>query len=234
MTELIIVTPESNIPTRKDIIRQAAEAGRDAAAGSDALPNLAKTVVLAASLGHLSLIRLHDRDDAAAIYAAYAHARHKRAKFDVGDDRRAQVSKLRQLVKMGLMPNANPIEVIENTIAVHQRALSSGQKVPSLYTAMVLIARRQLEAGRDLTQGEISVEICSGIKRPVPTLVAKLAKIDAALTDLITNASEQSEEVVKARALIRRRIMALRNAPFSSEPGDIDLSPILEPVEVQA
>jgi hypothetical protein len=237
MNELI-VTPESNAPSREDIIRQATEAGRATADGGDALPNLAKAVVLAASLGELSLVRSHGRadcDDAAAIYAAYAHARRKRARFDVCDDRRAQVSKLRQLIKMGLMTNTNPPAVIDNTIAVHLHALSNGHKVPSLYSAMVSIARRQLEAGRDLTRDEINVEICAGIKRPVPTLAAKLAKIDAALTEIITKAGDQSDEVIKARALIRRRIMVLRNSPLSSEPGDtIDLSPILEPVEVQA
>jgi hypothetical protein len=90
--------------------------------------------VLAASLGELSLRRRsgHDGgDDATAIYVTYAVARGKRARFNVGDDRRAQISKLRQLVKMGLMPNSNPVEVIEKAIDVHQRALSNGQRVPA-------------------------------------------------------------------------------------------------------
>jgi hypothetical protein len=228
------VTLQGNKPntsTRKDIIYAAAEAGRDAAAGGDALPKLAKAVVLAASLGELSLIPRAGRDDAAAIFAAYTHARHKRARFDVSDDRRAQVSKLRQLVKMGLLPNSNPVDVIENAITVHQRAIAHGQRVPSLYAAMVTIARRQLEAGRDLTRDEINIEICSGIVRPPPTLAAKLAKIDATLSDLIKT-GEGSEEISKARALIRRRIMALRNFPLTSDPGDVIVN--VEPAEARA
>src|SRR5262249_43053670 len=139
----LVVTSQSNIPSRQDIIRQAAEAGKDAAAGGDALPKLGKAVVLAASMGQLSLTKSHGHDDAAAIYTTYAHARHKRAQFDVGDDTRAQVSKLRQLVKMGLMPNTNPVDVLDTTIVVHQRAIANGKRVPNLYAAMVSIARRQ-------------------------------------------------------------------------------------------
>jgi hypothetical protein len=101
---------------------------------------------------------------------------------------------------------------------------------------MVSIARRQLEAGRDLTRGEIEAEICREIKRPVPKLADQLAKIDAALTALISD-GDSSLEIIKARALIRARIMVLRNSPVSSvaNTGDvIDLAPIVKPVEATA
>jgi hypothetical protein len=106
------ITPQDNALSRADIIKLAEAAGNDTAAGTDALP---KHVVLAAPQREVTLDRHRDaRDDATAIYATYANACERGAKLDGGNkgidaSRRPQVSKLRQLIKMGTSPD-NPVQ----------------------------------------------------------------------------------------------------------------------------
>jgi transcription termination/antitermination protein NusG len=207
------VNTQSNITmSRADIIRLATTAGKEAAVGTDALPNLAQHVVQAASQKELTLAcHKDDRDDATGVYAAYASARERGAKLDGGNEgnsersRSAQISKLRQLIKMGMGPG-DPVRVINHVVAAHQHALSQGTRVRPLYETMVAVARAQIKACRDLKQIEIENLVCRVSAPRAPKAPDKLAKIEALLTELI-EAGEKSGEVTEARALIRRRLM---------------------------
>jgi transcriptional antiterminator NusG len=219
------VTLAGNVPnalSRKDVIRFAAGAGKETAAGADALPGLARQVVLGASQGTLSLVRkINGHDDASAIYATYACARDRQAKLDFRSDaRRAQASKLRQLIKMGGGPG-NPVDIIDQVIDAHQRALSQeqphGTRVRGLYATMVSAARAQIKYQRDLTRAEIQEVVCRVITPPTPKAADVLAKIEVMLTALIET-GEKSTEVSEARALIRQRIMGAEN----SQPVEVE------------
>lgn len=206
----------TNNDTRlSDLMTEVREFGRESAEGKDALPKLALRVVRAAADGVLTLDKDKDGlDDAARVYDEYAKAESKKAVHDhTANGKKANVSKLRSLVKMGAMTTCDPVDVLNRAHVARQAMIAADEKVRPAYAAFVTIAREQLDKDVDLDDDTLKACIVKPATKS-RELEQELESIQKRLEKLISgeNSSglkDQSPEVIEAHSLIGTRLAAL-------------------------
>jgi hypothetical protein len=148
-----------NDTRRNDFMKQVGALGRESALGKDSLPKLAHAVVKAAADGVIDADEKNDKGDdiATIIYENYARnestkAIHEHSKSGV----KANASKLRQLIRMGVMTTVDAVEVMQAAFEAREAAIADDVKVKSAYPFYVDVARKQLETDKPLTAEELA------------------------------------------------------------------------------
>jgi hypothetical protein len=198
-----------------DLLKQVGEFGEESAQGKDALPKLFLRVVQAAADGVIDTEK--DKhgdgiDDAARIYRVYAdNEGHKAIHQHTKDGLKANVSKLRCGVRLGLMTSVDGVVVIDRAVTIRGNQEAASNKCKSAYPAYVDVAREQLKQDTELTDDQIKEVVL----KPEPAekdVVVELKAIEKKLERIITGeggVKDQSQEVIDAHALIRTRLAAL-------------------------
>jgi aspartate oxidase len=96
-----------------------------------------------------------DESDAARIYEAYYNAIIKRGQVQTTDSSKAQVSKLRQIIKLGVAYPKEAEKLLKRVTDVHNALMMEGATVRPLYMCMIQVARCRLDSARALTDAQI-------------------------------------------------------------------------------
>lgn len=186
--------------------------GKDAADGVDALPKLALAVATAAFDRVIDLEPKHpvirdkksiNVDDADMLYDVYQRADGKKQFGDYKTtSRKAQVSKLRAIVKAGLNPNCEFPKVLDNAAKIRNTMAEQKTKVLPAYPAFVQVAREQAELDRPMTDDELR-EAVAKPQSDAATVVDYVTRAKNVLDKLITGENAdgvkcQDESVLKA------------------------------------
>jgi hypothetical protein len=117
------------------ILDQAKDFGVQQSQGRAVLPALAIAAAKAAEAGEI------DEEDADKVYETYVKFARRITKVDMAAQAtRAQVSKLRQIIKLGAERGTEPLM---KAMRLHPEATKQGRTLP-LYDSMVNVARAQL------------------------------------------------------------------------------------------
>ena len=175
MNALKLMTPAegSNSIGLAEVKKRVTQLGYDSAAGKDALPGLASAVIQAAQGGAFtaddrfdpkgniitSNVATDGVDFAEYLYTEFTKAESKKQVHTEGGTK-ANISKLRQVGKMGMMTACDPLSVVQRTIATRNRIAANNPKdVLSAYPAIVKVAREQLKLDRDINDDEVAAAI---------------------------------------------------------------------------
>jgi hypothetical protein len=145
------------------LLEEARDLGRAIAVGRSALPELALRAARAAATGEIN------EEDAATVYAAYLRQAQHITKPDMGlATLRAQVSKLRQIIKLGVERRREALKLFERVRELHVKC-SHDDHVQALYPCYVGAARLQLLQTKPLTDHQIMAVCTQRAGRTVST-----------------------------------------------------------------
>ena len=172
-----------------DLMKQVSKLGEEASLGRDSLPKLAHAVVKAAADG---VINLDDKDDkgndaAARLYAKYAASESKKAIHEhSAGGKKANISKLRQLIAMGCMTTIDPVQVMQDAFEAREGVLrEDGVKVKSAYPFYVDVARAQVKTDTPLTKAHLE-ELAAKDEPNAQSLESELKRVLKVLEGLVT------------------------------------------------
>lgn len=153
-----------------DLMKQVTKFGEESSLGRDSLPKLAHAVVKAAADGVLDLETKNDKglDAAAQVYEKYSIAESKKAVHEhSAGGKKANVSKLRQLIAMGCMTTVDAVEVMQNAYQARENmSREEGVKLKSAYPFYVDVARKQLESKTPLSMRELEALVQKDVPAP--------------------------------------------------------------------
>jgi hypothetical protein len=141
-------TAGKNDKRLSDLMKQVSKFGEEASLGKDSLPKLAHAVVKAAADGVIDPEEKDAKgnDAAAIIYERYAVAESKKAIHEHSSGgKKANVSKLRQLIAMGALTGIDGYAVMQEAFKARENMIADDNKVKSAYPFYVDVARAQLE-----------------------------------------------------------------------------------------
>jgi hypothetical protein len=148
----------SNDKRLSDLLKQVGQFGAEASLGKDSLPKLAHAVVRAAADGIIDADTKDAKgnDSATLIYERYAANESKKAIHEHSSGgKKANISKLRQLISMGVMTTIDAVEVMQAAFEARNAMIADDNKVKSAYPYYVDVAREQLKEKRALTAKEL-------------------------------------------------------------------------------
>lgn len=171
-----------------------------------ARPKLAIALVKAAFDG------LIDEDDVEAKYDLYLSSREKAqaksllaAGVDDGNGRKANISKCKQLVKLGLMASVDGPDLADRTVTLRGNMVGGDDKIEAPFDALVKVARAQLnKPDADLTDDEIM----GCVRKPVAAEKDAMARLVAAykaahkLAETVPMPETQEAVAVYGRAIV--------------------------------
>lgn len=210
------MTNATNIPAHgvndtrlSDLKKMVTKFGGEAALGKDAMPKLAMATIRAAADDVITA------DDAGDLYALYVKAEnskliHEQAK----GSQKVQVSKLRQIISMGLMRTIDPVAVLQTAYDVREELKAeSATGVKPAYAFYVDVAREQLKQETQLDRAEIR-ELAFRGGPAERTVQQELEAIAKKLEGLISGENRQglkddSQAVIDAYDAIKTRIATL-------------------------
>ena len=131
------------------VMTEAKSYGKRAVATTSWLPAFALVVARAVIVGEVD-----SDDDAESVYLAYYDATIKRSGAQTLGSHKAQVSKLRQIMKLADERPRHAVKLLSRVTELHGEMLGR-EPVVALYAAMVTAARRQLESSTLLTDSEM-------------------------------------------------------------------------------
>jgi hypothetical protein len=213
--------------TFEAVLKQTREFGRDSGAGNEALPKLAVVVMRAATEGVITLdANKHGEgiDDAKFLYDEYVKSESKKAVHEqTADGKKAQVSKLRAIVKAGVGSGTDYDGIVEfdKVLNARKAAITADPKsVKPAYHALIEASRKLVETNEPLTAEQIDAIVKKG-ETAQKTVEQELEGIKKKLEKLITGESsigkDQSEQVVKAHELISERLAAMITTRTNAE-----------------
>lgn len=205
-----------------ELMKQVKSLGSDGAAGRDSLPKLAHAVVKAAADGVIDLeTKNKDGADAATlIYTAYAKADSTKAIHEHKDaGLKSNISKLRQLIKLGLMTTIDPVALMQEAHEIREGLKhDEGTKLKPAYHFYVDLARAQADKDKKLSKGSIEDLATKGEAEP-KTVEDRLKQIDKLLESLVTGENREknkdTDELTEAAAqAIKERLKKFAVAQF--------------------
>jgi hypothetical protein len=156
----------TNDTRRADFDKFVAEAGRNKAKGDDSFCAVFARTVKASQEGVLSLEKDKEkRDDAQKIWETFAKGQAKRSFADPTkkseNSDKVQVSKMRTGIKMGQLhaKGIDSFAVIERAAETHKQRAAGGMQVKGAYSALIDVARAQLDSDTELTDEQIVAAI---------------------------------------------------------------------------
>ncbi len=198
---------------RRELMNEVREYGRNSAEGKDSLPMLATRVIKASADGIIDLSKdANGWDDAAKMYEAYVTAESKKAVHDHTDTgKKANVSKLRQLVIFGALTTVDPVDVHNRTFEKRLKMAKEGQNVKAAYPAYVDVARAQIKTQTELSDDELTAVLLKPEKND-PDVVTEITQIKKRIERLITGEKglqDNSEQIIQVNKLLGERLAAL-------------------------
>lgn len=176
-----------------DLMKQVTKFGEEASLGRDSLPKLAHAVVKAAADGVLDLETKDSKglDAAAQIYEKYTVAESKKAIHEhSASGKKANISKLRQLIGMGCMSTIDAVEVMQMAFQAREDMIADDNKVKSAYPFYVDVARKQLDSKNALDKRTLESLACKEEPKPkeLETYLKQALKI---LEGLVTGENKE-------------------------------------------
>lgn len=212
MTDANPITAEAakNDKRLGDLLKSVTKLGEEASLGKDSLPKLAHAVVRAAADGVIDATTKDDKgnDAAASIYAKYAAAESKKAIHEhSAGGTKANVSKLRQLISMGVMTTIDAVEVMQSAFEARNNMIADSAKVKPAYPFYVDVAREQLKSDKPLAQAELE-KIAMKPDAAPKELEAELKAIFNKLEGLVTG--ENKSKLKDTDALTEAAYQAIK------------------------
>jgi hypothetical protein len=192
-----------------DLLKQVGKLGEEASLGRDSLPKLAMAVVKAAADGIIDLEKDSKGLDAAhTIYEKYAANESKKAIHEhSAGGKKANVSKLRQLISMGMMTTIDAFEVMQDAFTARENMINDSNKVKPAYPFYVEVAREQLKADKRLTQKQLEDLVLKDAPSE-KTLEGELGRVLKILEGLVTG--ENRDKLKDTDALTEAAFQAVR------------------------
>jgi hypothetical protein len=195
-----------------DYIKRVRGYGAASAKGKDALPQHMLDTLKQAAEGVLDLVPdKHDKgvDDAHASYVEYTKAAGKTLYAHKANSFKAQVSKLRTVVKAGVHPHGDPYGDVDRAVVMHQEMHGNDPKsVQTLSQAIGNVCRDIVGTDQSLTDDEIREAIAKS-ESETKTVAKELVAIHKKMERLITGSAgvrHQSDALVKAEELLREEL----------------------------
>ena len=194
-----------------DLMKQVGKLGEEASLGRDSLPKLAHAVVKAAADGVLDTETKDAKgnDAAAQIYEKYAVAESKKAIHEhSAGGKKANISKLRQLIAMGALATIDAVEVMQMAYQAREDMQADDNKVKSAYPFYVDVARKQLESPKTaLDKRTLEGLACKEEPKP-KELEAELKRALKILEGLVTG--ENRDKIQDTDALTEAAFHAVK------------------------
>lgn len=197
---------QKNDKRMSDLMKQVRTFGADSGAGRDSLPKLAHAVVKAAADGVIDLdFKDKDGKDAAElIYATYVAGESKKAVHEhTTGGKKANESKLRQLIGMGAMTSIDAVEVMQDAFDVREKLKSEGEKVKPAYVFYIDVARAQRDTLEQLDSDALG-DICLKAGPKAKDVEAVLKQVNKLLEGLVTGENrdkiKDTDELTEAAA----------------------------------
>lgn len=197
-----------NDKRKTDLMKQVGKLGEEASLGRDSLPKLAHAVVKAASDGVIT------GDDAEDLYNKYAAAESKKAIHEhSAGGKKANVSKLKQLINMGELTTVDGVEVMQAAFEARENMIAAEEKVKPAYPFYVEVARAQLKSDVPLSKDFLEETAVKG-DAAAKTVEGELKRAMKILEALVTGENrdkikDASENTIGAFELVRERIEQL-------------------------
>lgn len=217
MTDLNTVAPGAETPAEQkndkrkaDLLKSVSKLGEEASLGRDSLPKLAHAVVKAAADGIIDLDTKDAKGNDAAheIYEKYASSESKKALHEhTGGGKKANVSKVRQLIAMGCMTTIDAVEVMQSAFEARENMINDSQKVKSAYPFYIDVAREQQKSDTALTQKQLE-EISLKDAPSAKTLEGELKRALGILEGLVTG--ENRDKIKDADELTEAAFHAIK------------------------
>lgn len=201
-------TDRKNDKRKSDLMKQVGKLGEEASLGRDSLPKLAHAVVKAAADGVVT------GDDAEDLYTKYATAESRKAIHEhSAGGKKANVSKLKQLINMGEMTTIDGVEVMQAAFEAREAMIADEQKVKPAYPYYVEVARAQLKSDTALTQSFLEETACKD-SPSAKTVEGELKRAMKILEALVTGENrdkikDASDNTIGAFELVRERLSQL-------------------------
>lgn len=204
----------SNDKRKNELFKQVTKFGEEASLGRDSLPKLAHAVVKAAADGVIDTETKNTagEDAATELYERYARAESKKAIHEhSAGGKKANISKLRQLIALGGMTTVDGFEVMQDAFQARENMIADDNKVKSAYPFYVEVAREQLKSDKKLDQATLEGLAMKDAPTP-PELEKVLKSILKKLEDLTTDGlgkeklKDQDELTIAAFEAVKERL----------------------------
>ena len=195
-----------------DLLKQAVKFGEEASLGKDSLPKLAHAVVKAAADGIIDTEAKNKKgeDVATQIYSQYVAGEGKKALHEHSTGgKKANISKLRQLINMGALTDIDAVEVMQAAFeARNGMAREEGVKIKAAYPFYVDVARAQLAAPKKaLTKSELEDIVQKDAPAP-KELEKELERAAKILEGLVTG--ENRDKIKDSDPLTEAALQAIK------------------------
>lgn len=201
----------NNAKRMSDLLKQVGKLGEEASLGKDSLPKLAHAVVKAAADGIIDLETKDAKGNDAAhqLYEKYAASESKKAIHEHSQGgKKANVSKLRQLIQMGAMTTIDAVEVMQRAFQARENMMrEDGVKVKPAYPFYVDVAREQQKSKKALTDRELE-DIVQKDAPAAKTLEGELKRALTILEGLVTG--ENRDKIKDTNALTEAAFQAVK------------------------
>lgn len=159
---------DTRLDDLKSLVR---ELGRESASGRDAKAKLALQVVRAAYDGVIG------PDEVEMIYQEYASAESKKSIHDHSTGGlKANVSKLRQVVALGCLPQVDGPALLDTVTDIRDDLRHGDEKLKAAFDAFVDVARAQLKQPDNLLDGDALRALCVKPESADKDIIQKLAE----------------------------------------------------------
>lgn len=200
----------SNDKRFADLKKQIHKLGEEASLGKDSLPKLAHAVVKAAADGIIDLDTkdAKGQDVAHQLYDQYVAGESKKAIHEhSAGGKKANVSKLRQLIQMGAMTTIDAVEVMQEAFQAREDMISDSQKVKPAYPFYVEVAREQLKLDKKLDKKALE-DLALKDAPTAKTVEGELKRALSILEGLVTG--ENRDKIKDADALTEAAFHAVK------------------------
>lgn len=193
-----------------ELKKQIHKLGEEASLGKDSLPKLAHAVVKAAADGVIDLDTKDAKgnDVAHQLYEQYVNGESKKAIHEhSAGGKKANVSKLRQLIQMGCMTTIDAVEVMQRAFEARENMIKDSAKVKAAYPFYVDVAREQQKADKPLTDNELN-DLALKDAPAAKTVEGELKRALGILEGLVTG--ENRDKIKDTDALTEAAYQALK------------------------
>ena len=185
-----------------DAMKAIRKFGEESALGKDSLPKLAQYVVRLAADGVIDTETKNAKGDDAAtmIYEAYVKAESSKAIHE-HTGTKANVSKLRQLIKLGNLTTVDAVELMQDALEARDAMMADDNKVKPAYPFYIEVARAQLEAPQKRLERKVLERMVCKEEQKEKTIEGELKRAMTILENLVTGegkAPKDTDELTDA------------------------------------
>ena len=195
-----------------DLRKEIREDGKESGKGKDALPRVALRLTRAAADGVINLDKDSDGKDAVSkLYDDYIKSESKQAVHDKNGVK-ANASKWRQFVELGLNPNCDGVAVLDRAVMIRDGEFQQDAKsVKGAFPAYLDVARAQKTSDTELTDDEIRTAVRKADGKEA-TVEGELKRAATILDRLVTGEKglrDNDPSITQALELVNNRLATL-------------------------